>query len=257
MGEEADFNRLSFDSIQQPTNKQMGKTFRKNPVFGGGTSASHVRRYRTHNRSKGAGVVNASTEEFLRGRNYRKSAFAWNTSPHGRSEPGLKGMPSAYTESAKARRQQQIARRKRWVEDDEEVRDHEEVRDRKEVCDHGDDHKGIAACFEFNAQELAAIAAWSSPLIVKLGSDLFRMVDTYTYTLLEDGAQPTPCLARKIGNKYYVIALDCLMDYPDLAYDDDLWMVHSIGIVLWEWSTPLILPEDKNASDLVGTFVNF
>jgi len=215
----------------------MGKTFRKNPECGG-TSASHVRRYRTHSRSKSA--VNMDMDEFRRGRNYKKSVVAWNPAPHGRRAPGKKGTPVAYAESAKARRQHQIARQAQFVEDDSE-----------ECCE----QESLDTGSGFTAQELAAVAEWSSPLVLKLGSDIFRMADTYTYTLLEDEYSPTPSLAREIGGKYYVIAIDTLMDYPDLAYDDDLWIVHSIGIVLW--STTLILPEDKNAGDLVGSFVNF
>ena len=88
----------------------MGKTFRKNSEFGGSTAASHVRRYRTHNRSKKSGTLNTATDEFRRGRNYQKSAVAWNPAPHGRRAPGRKGMAAAYAASARARRQQQVER---------------------------------------------------------------------------------------------------------------------------------------------------
>ena len=227
----------------------MGKTFRKNPEFGGGTSASHVRRYRTHNRTKGSAVVNATTDEFRRGRNYKKSAVAWNPTPHGRRAPGRKGMPVAYAESAKARRQQQIARQeRRWqfVEDDYE----------EERCDAAC-QEGLDAGPELNTQERAVFAEWYTPLTIRLGSDIFRMANTYTYTLVEDEAWTTHCLVRKIGDKFYVNEVDVLMDYPDLAYDDDLWIIHSIGIVLWRQSSAFNLPEDKNVSDIQGEFVEW
>ena len=178
----------------------MGKTFRKNSEFGGGTAASHVRRYRTHNRSKKSGTLNTATDEFRRGRNYQKSVVAWNPAPHGRRAPGRKGMPPAYAASARARRQQQLDRQAhQWqlVADDRS----------EERCE-----AAYRNVFEqrapLNEQELAAITEWNTPLIVKAGSDTFQMNDTYTYTLAKNHYDSTPCLACKIGDKFYCITVE-------------------------------------------------
>tara|TARA_Y100001958_G_scaffold107557_1_gene75382 strand:- start:5020 stop:5715 length:696 start_codon:yes stop_codon:yes gene_type:complete len=229
----------------------MGKTFRKNIEYGGGTAASNTKRYRTHNRSKKSGVLNTDTDEFHRGRNYQKSKFVWNTTPHGRRAPARKGMPPAYAASARARQQQQVDRQAyQWqllADDRAEERCEEAYQDVFEQEP------------QFTTQELNAITEWNTPLIVKAGSDIFRMHDTYTYTLVEDHYTPTSCLVRKIGDKFYCITVDDLMDYPDLAYDDDLWIVHSIGILLWRWkedrTRTLILPDNKNMDDIQGEFV--
>ena len=113
---------------------------------------------------------------------------------------------------------------------------------------------------QFTTQEIEAIAEWNTPLIVKAGSDIFRLHDTYTYTLIEDDySTPSDCLVRKIGDKYCCILVDDLIDYPEIAYNDDLWMVQSIGILLWLWqdnlSQALILPDKKNECDIQGEFV--
>jgi len=228
----------------------MGKTFRKNIEYGGSTAASHVRRYRTHNRSKTSNTLHTSTDEFRRGRNYQKSAVAWNPSPHGRRAPVRKGMPVAYAASARARRQQQVERQThQWqlVTDDRAA----------ECCEatHPNQETEPAPKTMVEAQEEATVAEWYTPLIVKAGSDIFRMHHTYRYSLAEDGNWPSSCLVRKIGDKFYCLLVDELMDYPDIAYDDDLWIVHSIGIILWKQSTTFMLPDNKNMANLQGEFV--
>lgn len=226
----------------------MGKTFRKNSEFGGSTAASHVRRYRTHNRTKTSNTLHTSTDEFHRGRNYQKSAVAWNPSPHGRRAPGRKGMPMAYAASARARRQQQVERQA-----------HEwqlVTNDHVEEC-HDTTHPNQETKTIVDSQEEATVAEWYTPLIVKAGCDIFRMHHTYSYSLAEYGNWPTSCLVRKIGDKFYCLIVDELMDYPDIAYDDDLWIVHSVGIITWKQSTTFMLPENKNTTNLQGEFVSW
>ena len=102
-------------------------------------------------------------------------------------------------------------------------------------------------------QEL--VEEWYTPLIMKVGSDIFRMHDTYTYSLWEANYTPTTCLVRKIGDEFYCITVDELMDYPDLAYNHVHWIVHSIGTLLLKQSTTLMLPKNKNTTNIQGEFV--
>ena len=234
--------------MTQHNNKPMGKTFRKNIEYGGATSASRVNRYRTHNRTKKYDTLNTTTDEFRRGRNYQKSKCVWNAAPHGRRAPGQKGMPSAYAASARVRQQQKVDRQfHQWQLLEE---------------DRGDDRCEAARqdMFEqppmYTKQELNEIAEWKNPLIVKTGSDIFRMDETYTYTLIEDHYTPTSCLVRKIGLIFYCILVDDLMDFPEIAYNDDLWINHSIGYLPW-YRSILLLPENKNTSDIQGEFVEW
>jgi len=230
----------------------MGKTFRKNIEFGRTTSTSYVKKYRTHNRAKKSDTLNIATDEFQRGRNYKKTVVAWNPSPHSCRAPGRKGMVQVHAQSARRRREQQLERRHRqWKLIDEEC--HE---DRCESALQDNFEKQP----QFTTQEMEAMVEWNTPLIVRAGGEIFKLHDTYTYTLIEDGySTPSDCLVRKIGDKYCCILSDDLIDYPEIAYNDDLWMVQSIGILLWLWqdnsSQELVLPDKKNESNIQGEFV--
>ena len=180
----------------------MGKTFRKNIEYGGGTSASRVNRYRTHNRSKKSGSLNTDTDEFRRGRNYKKSKFVWNTTPHGRRAPGRKGMPKAYAASARARQQQHVDRQFHQLP---LVENNREEKRCEEAYWNVFGHRAL-----LNEDELVAITEWNTPLILKAGSATFQMNDTYSYTLTEDHYDSTPCLVRKIGDKFYCITVEMI-----------------------------------------------
>ena len=164
----------------------MGKTFRKNIKY----CAS------TNNRSKKSAALSTATDEFHRGSNYQKKKVA----RHGRRAPARKGMPPAYAASARARQQQQVDRHSRQRQLVENNR-------KEERCE-----AAYRNVFEqrapLNEQELAAITEWNTPLIVKAGSDTFQMNDNHTYTLAKDHYDSTPCLVRKIGDKFYCITVE-------------------------------------------------
>ena len=199
----------------------MGKTFRKNIEYGGGTSASRANKYR--------------------GRNYKKSKVA----RHVHRAPARKGMPLAYAASARARQQQQVDRQDyQWqlVEEDRE----------EECCDavYQEEELQRLDCKDDLAMEM------DNRLIVNAGNYVFCLPDTYTYTLVKADGSTTPCLVRNLG-EFYCIAVDDLIDQPDIASDDELWIACSIGTLLWDWSSAIIIPgnRDMNTCDIQGNFV--
>jgi hypothetical protein len=90
-------------------------------------------------------------------------------------------------------------------------------------------------------------------LIVKVGSDLLRLPNTFTYTLTdEEDGSVEECLVRKIDGEYRVVSMDWVMDSPEAVFCNYSWTSTSFAYL-----RNAVEPPDKNSDDICGVFTQY
>lgn len=81
-------------------------------------------------------------------------------------------------------------------------------------------------------------------IVVKFGSDIFRLKNTYFY--IEGNDQ---CLVKCIDGTYYVFPCDIALDEPDNLFSEEHWIRDSIGIL-----ETVHIPRDPQTQKIAGWF---
>ena len=84
-----------------------------------------------------------------------------------------------------------------------------------------------------------------SSIVVKFGTDIFRLQKTYHFYAPEHGE----CLVKRIGDEFYVLPCDVAMDYTEYLFSDEDWKWASIGVL-----KSVSIPEDPKFETIDGLF---